>query len=175
MGFRRVCLGGMNSELLQHCYLWSELPEPEQLRERSAISKNKGVEVISISAPEMIHASWKQLLLRISDKPRFLMKIKLLRDQGVFKLGLTNNSSLPSSSCQGGQKQLHAYLRTPHILSTAIIQHLKIPMHLWEFTQAMQFKPMALATPLHRAIPSHSCGKRPLPTDLATAKHLTPT
>lgn len=58
------------------------------VREQSAVSKNKGVEVISISAPEMIHASWKQLLLRISDKLRFLMKIKVLRDWGVFKLGL---------------------------------------------------------------------------------------
>lgn len=28
LGFRRVCLGGMNSKLL-----WSELPEPERLSE----------------------------------------------------------------------------------------------------------------------------------------------
>lgn len=38
LGFRRVFLGGMNSELLQHCYLWSELPEPQRLSESRVLS-----------------------------------------------------------------------------------------------------------------------------------------
>lgn len=29
LGLRWVCLGGMDSELLQHPYLWLELPEPK--------------------------------------------------------------------------------------------------------------------------------------------------
>lgn len=43
---------------------------------------------MSISAPEMIHVSWKQILLQIPDKLQFLTKIKVLRDQVVLKPGL---------------------------------------------------------------------------------------
>lgn len=78
MGPGQVCPGGLGLS----CCSWNNLEQ------HGSTSKNKGLEVRSVSAPEMIHASWKQLfLLQISDISS-LIKMKVLRGQRVFKLGL---------------------------------------------------------------------------------------
>lgn len=78
-------------------------------QERGSFSKNKGVEVISINTPEMIHVSRKQpFCCRYLISSGFQSRLKCSKVGALlnqFSEQLQTGTNLPPSSCPGGGKQ----------------------------------------------------------------------